>query len=75
MSPEQYIGNIELFKTNIDLFKKKLILSLKQNVPSMIEQLGMGKAETDKLKIYYDGIDKDDFKEMMSFYADLKRSK
>ena len=75
MAPEDYIKNMELFKTNLDLFKKKLILSLKQNVPSMIEQLGLGKVETSNLNDYYAKIDKDDFKEMMSFYADLKRSK
>lgn len=75
MKPEDYVKNIEMFKTNVDLFKKKLILSLVQGIPSMIDQLDLDERAKSIVKEKYESTDKNNFKDMMGFYADLKRGK
>jgi hypothetical protein len=74
MTPEQYLADINLLKVNVDTFKKKLILTLQRNLPSMIEQIAdAGKKQTAQKS--YGQLNKDNFADIMSFYADIKGGK
>ncbi len=73
MSPEEYIANRNKLVNNVDMFKKRLILTLKSYIPTLIENNELDEREKSVLRKSYDAVDHNNFDDIIEFYVTIKK--